>query len=86
LLKQITINLDLELEKIKKVRKYRDFDKEYTVKMFGFESPDDYYFKSSSFRDIKNIRVPTLFLNSQNDCFSPIDSISLNNCKKYLVY
>ena len=48
--------------------------------MFGFDSPDDYYKKSSSYKDIKNLRIPTLFLNSQNDKFSPIDSIDLEMC------
>jgi predicted alpha/beta-fold hydrolase len=45
--------------------------------MFDFDSVDDYYIKSSSVRDIANLKIPSLFLNAHNDKLSPVDTIDL---------
>jgi hypothetical protein len=71
----------LDYEKISQVKLYRQFDEFFTCKLFGFKSVEEYYEKSSSFADIPNIRVPSIFINSGDDLLSLIDSIDKNMCK-----
>jgi len=71
----------IDYEKISQVKLYRQFDEFFTCKLFGFKSVEEYYEKSSSFADIPNIRVPSIFINSRDDLLSPIDSIDKNMCK-----
>ncbi len=79
-----------DYNKISQIKLYRHFDEFFTCKLFGFENVEEYYEKSSSFKDIPNIKVPSLFINSKDDMLSPIDSINLDMCKliffKYLFY
>lgn len=75
-----------DYDNISKVKLYRHFDEFFTCKLFGFESVEEYYEKSSSFADIPNINVPSIFINSRDDLLSPIDSIDINICKKFLLY
>lgn len=70
-----------DFEKISQVKLYRHFDEFFTCKLFGFNTVEEYYEKSSSIRDIPNIRVPSVFINSKDDLLSPIDSIDVNMCK-----
>lgn len=59
------------------MKNYRDFDCEYTIKIHKeFETIEDYYTRSSSCHDIEKLKVHTLFVNSRDDRFSPVDSIN----------
>jgi predicted alpha/beta-fold hydrolase len=64
-----------------KLKYYRDFDELIIVKMFKFDSVDDYYIKSSCVHDLHNIRVPSLFINAADDLISPIECVDKNICK-----
>ena len=61
-------------------------DKEVISKLYGYDSVYEYYYEMSCEREIKNIKIPTLFLNNAEDpiCFKeviPIDDIFRNkNC------
>jgi predicted alpha/beta-fold hydrolase len=67
-----------------KLKYCREFDDLIIVKMFDFESVDDYYIKSSSMNDISQIKVPSLFINAKNDIVSPIDCVDENICNYLL--
>lgn len=73
----------LNLDKMLKARTYREFDSEYTCKVFGFSDVDEYYRKVGSFDKLALINVPSLFLNARNDKLSPIYKINLNVCKGF---
>lgn len=59
------------------IKNYRDFDEIVTLKLFKFETVDDYYKESSCLHDIQHLKVPTIFFNSKNDKLSPVDTIDL---------
>jgi predicted alpha/beta-fold hydrolase len=52
---------------LNKVKTLTDFDTYYTAPLHGFESPADYYKKSSSLPFLANISIPTLLLQAQDD-------------------
>jgi len=54
---------------------FRQFDDLFTAPVHGFDSAEDYWAKSSSKRQLRNIRVPTLLLNARNDPFIPAHSL-----------
>lgn len=70
----------VDIEKLALINNYRDFDDLVTLKMFeSFENVDDYYIKSSSYKDVENLQIPSLFFNSKDDKLSPIDTLDLEN-------
>lgn len=54
---------------IKKVITLKDFDDIYTSRAHGFKNALDYYEQCSSLQFLKNIKIPTLILNAENDSF-----------------
>lgn len=49
------------------------FDDAFTSVVHGFTDAADYYFRSSSLRYLRRIRVPTLLLSARDDPFHPPD-------------
>ncbi|KAJ3706617.1 hypothetical protein LUZ61_010322 [Rhynchospora tenuis] len=52
-------------------RSVRDFDEGLTRVTFGFKSVDDYYYNSSCSRSIKDVSVPLLCIQAENDPIAP---------------
>ncbi|OGT31381.1 MAG: hypothetical protein A3E87_03360 [Gammaproteobacteria bacterium RIFCSPHIGHO2_12_FULL_35_23] len=86
LLQQLTTNvinkfsatdsyIPLDLEKIKKATSFSDFDNNYTAPVHGFANAYDYYQRASSRHYLKEIRVPTLILHSEDDPFMTPDAV-----------
>ncbi|EJF08486.1 YheT family hydrolase [Pontibacter sp. BAB1700] len=48
---------------------FPEFDDKYTAPLHGFKNAEDYYKRSSSKQFLRNIQVPTLLVNAQNDPF-----------------
>ncbi|NVK51437.1 MAG: alpha/beta fold hydrolase [Flavobacteriaceae bacterium] len=59
----------LDKEKLFKATKFKHLEKLYTVPVFGFESPEDYWQKASSKPYLLKIDRPTLLINAQDDSF-----------------
>jgi uncharacterized protein len=59
----------LDAKGIDKIKTLIEFDDRYTAPIHGFENAMDYYTKCSSIHFLKNIEVPTLLVNAQNDPF-----------------
>lgn len=59
----------LTKEEIKACDSLLDIDNLYTSRAHDFENALDYYHKNSSRQFLKNIRIPTLLINAQNDGF-----------------
>lgn len=55
--------------KLLKATKFKHLEHLYTVPVFGFKSPEDYWEKASSKPFILKIKVPTLLLNAKDDSF-----------------
>jgi len=60
---------DLDIQGLKKVKNFWDFDERYTAPINGFESAIDYWTKSSSLHYLATIAIPTLLINAKNDPF-----------------
>ncbi|WP_335966249.1 alpha/beta fold hydrolase [Galbibacter sp. PAP.153] len=86
--KQVAFPGQVSLEEIDSIKTLKDFDDLYTSRAHGFYDALDYYDKSSSVNNLKNIEVPCLILNAQNDSFlSPScypSEISKNKDNLYL--
>ena len=59
----------LDKEKLFKATKFKHLEYLYTVPVFGFESPEDYWEKASSKPYIFAIKKPTLLINAKDDTF-----------------
>jgi len=60
-------NLDKDL--LFKATKFKHLEHLYTVPVFGFESPEDYWEKASSKPFLSKICKPTLLINAKDDTF-----------------
>ncbi|KAF3322441.1 embryogenesis-associated protein EMB8 isoform X1 [Carex littledalei] len=63
-------------------RSVRDFDEGLTRVTFGFKSVDDYYYNSSSSRSIKDVSVPLLCIQAENDPIAPSRGIPREDIKE----
>ena len=59
----------LDKEKLFKTTKFRHLEELYTVPVFGFDGPKDYWVKASSKPHIPKINRPTLLVNAMDDSF-----------------
>ncbi|MEG3765527.1 hydrolase [Alteromonas sp. 14N.309.X.WAT.G.H12] len=61
--------IDLNVEQVKKLRTFRQFDDKVTAPLHGFADALDYYEKCSAFRYLGAIHCPTLIIHSLDDPF-----------------
>ncbi|RCS27045.1 alpha/beta fold hydrolase [Polaribacter sp. WD7] len=59
----------LNKDKLFKATKFKHLEELYTVPVFGFESPEDYWIKASSKPYLNKIEKPTLLINAKDDTF-----------------
>jgi predicted alpha/beta-fold hydrolase len=60
---------NLDKTKVFKATKFKHLEEVYTVPIFGFNSPEDYWKKASSKPYISKIKKPTLLINAKDDTF-----------------
>ncbi len=66
--KRFGISID---ESIKRIHGLREFDREFTVYIHGFPSPDAYYRLASLGQHLLEIRIPTLLISATDDPVIP---------------
>ena len=59
----------LDKDKLFKAKKFKHLEHLYTVPVFGFDSPEDYWQKASSKPYLSKIKKPTLLINAEDDSF-----------------
>lgn len=59
----------LDKDKLFKATKFKHLEHLYTVPVFGFDSPEDYWLKASSKQYLMKIKCPTLLINAKDDTF-----------------
>ena len=59
----------MNVSELKNIKSLLDFDNAYTAPAHGFTDALDYYEKNSSGQFLKNIKIPVLILNAENDSF-----------------
>jgi uncharacterized protein len=70
-----------KLKLIKEISTVKAFDDAFTAPLHGFKDAEDYYYRNSSIRFIKDIRVKTLILNAKNDPFLPNECYPIKEAK-----
>ncbi|WP_332308272.1 YheT family hydrolase [Desulfonatronovibrio magnus] len=61
---------------------FRDFDNRYTAPLNGFRDAEDYYAKASCLHFLKNIRIPSLLVQAQDDPFLTPSCFPLEQASK----
>lgn len=72
---------EYDIPKAANATSVRDFDEGLTRVSFGFKSVDDYYSNSSSSDSIKNISIPLLCIQADNDPIAPSRGIPREDIK-----
>lgn len=62
-------DFNLDKDKLFKATKFKHLEHLYTVPVFGFDSPEDYWAKASAKPYLLKIKRPTLLINSKDDTF-----------------
>jgi predicted alpha/beta-fold hydrolase len=71
----------LDFEKLKTYETWREFDDEYTIKANpSFSCVAEYYNQASCLHKVKDIKVPTLVLQSRDDPIVPVDCLPIDEC------
>ncbi len=76
-------NHSFNIELISECEDMKSYDEEFSRKIFGYKSADDYYRNISALRKIENINIPLLCINAKDDGLTscraiPYDDIRLN--------
>jgi len=58
-----------ELNQLRLLSTFKDFDNLYTAPHHGFKNAEDYWQQSSSLSYLDKIKIPTYFINAKNDPF-----------------
>ncbi|KAK3154770.1 hypothetical protein QOZ80_2BG0194880 [Eleusine coracana subsp. coracana] len=72
---------EYDIPKAANAKTVRDFDEGLTRVSFGFKSVDDYYSNSSSSDSIKNVCIPLLCIQADNDPIAPSRGIPREDIK-----
>ncbi len=62
-----TVQPPVDIETLKQINNFYDFDNTLTAPLHGFRNAFDYYSKTSSRQFLKKIRVPTLIIQAADD-------------------
>lgn len=57
----------IDMNNLKKVKCWKDFDEYFSAPINGFKDAQDFYDQASSINYIEGIQIPTLLVNAQND-------------------
>ena len=60
---------------IKSANSVSEFDQEFFAKVTGNTNKDDFYLNISSYKLVKNINIPTLFIHSKDDPICTFDAV-----------
>lgn len=64
-----------------KIKNFEQFDNRYTARMYGFKDAHDFYRKAGAKPFLKNIKVPTLIVQAQNDPFLSPECLELGDAE-----
>ena len=82
--------IDINTEFIANCDIMKAYDEEFTRKVLGYKSADDYYRNISAYNKIGDVNIPILYISSRDDgmtscCAIPFDDIRLNDKSLLLV-
>jgi len=72
----------INLDEVMKSKNLREFDHNFTVKMWGFKNVKEYYSESSHKGKLCCIKRPTLCLNAADDMFAPVSALPVDEVEE----
>jgi predicted alpha/beta-fold hydrolase len=73
---------NLDKDKLFKATTFKHLESLYTVPVFGFKSPEDYWKKASSKPYLSRIEKPTLLINAKDDTFLSAECYPIKEAKQ----
>jgi predicted alpha/beta-fold hydrolase len=73
---------NLDKDKLFKATKFKHLEYLYTVPVFGFKTPEDYWNKASSKQYLLKINKPVLLINAKDDTFLSKECFPFEEAKK----
>jgi predicted alpha/beta-fold hydrolase len=71
----------INLEELKKVESWRDFDEKYTLHIHPqYKTVPEYYYAASCLTKVRHITKPTLVIHSKDDPIVPIECLPKDEC------
>ncbi|GAB0090355.1 ABHD3 [Sergentomyia squamirostris] len=67
----------VDMQKVLQSRTIKEFDANFTSKLFGFKDVDSYYQAATLHNKLHHIKVPLLCLSAADDPFQPLDAIPI---------
>ena len=76
-------NFGIDLEAIKVAKTWRELDEQFTIKIHKqkYNCAAAYYNDASCLFKVKDVKVPTLVVHSEDDPIIPIDCLPIEECK-----
>ena len=79
------VGYDISWKQVNKSRNMKEFDREFTTKVFGFKSVEQYHAEISSAQFVDSVTVPTLAISSRDDTVSKFEAITFSDRITYLI-
>ncbi|CDW71298.1 embryogenesis-associated protein emb8-like [Stylonychia lemnae] len=80
---QMKEKYELNFEKIRQARSWKELDQEFTMKVhYKYDSPEEYYRASSCKNVIQDIQKPVLVIHAKDDPVTPLECIPLEECRQ----
>jgi uncharacterized protein len=73
----------LDLDQIKNVRVWKDFDEFFSAPLNGYQNADDFYEQASAVNFISGVSIPVLICNAQNDPILTPECMPFEIAKKH---
>ena len=73
--------IDINIEYLSNCNDMKSYDEEFSRKVCGYKSADDYYRNISALRKIENINIPLLCINSKDDGLIPCRTIPYDDIR-----
>jgi abhydrolase domain-containing protein 1/3 len=85
--KQIFVNdKRFDWQNILETKTCREFETEFVMKQFNYEKLEDYHQDCSCDSKLGEIKIPMIFLNAEDDIFSPKSSKQNISCLVYILH
>ncbi|MEK7253427.1 MAG: alpha/beta fold hydrolase, partial [Bacteroidota bacterium] len=73
----------IDLEKLRKIKVWRDFDEHFSAPLNGFQDAADFYRQASAKNFMAGITVPTLLVQAKNDPILPPECFPVEICERH---
>jgi len=77
------VRFKLNLDELQSFKTVRDFDRNFTIKVYGYDTVNDYYWGISSCRRMQSIKIPLFMLQADDDPLVDSNAFVKEEIEKY---